>query len=108
MNRTPIGRIQCQTVPVPLVGSQPRPMANTVMPTMAIQKSGAVAPISEVKVTMRSKTPPGRTAASEPMTIAAPVTSAMVISASHSVQTKAWLTTSIAGRAWRRLSPKSR
>ena len=108
MNRTPIGRIQCQTVPVPLVGSQPRPMAKTVMPTMAIQKSGAEAPISEVKVTIRSKTPPGRNAASEPMTIAAAATSAMVMTASQSVQTKAWSTTSIAGRAWRRLSPKSR
>ena len=62
-------------MPVPEVGSQPRPMAKTVMPTMAIQKSGAEAPISEVKVTMRSKTPPGRKAASEPMTMAAVVTS---------------------------------
>ena len=61
-----------------------------------------------MKVTIRSKTPPGRNAASEPMTIAAPVTSVMVMTASQSVQTKACSTTSIAGRAWRRLSPKSR
>ena len=71
MKSTPIGRIQCQTEPVPEVGSQPRPMAKTVIPTMAIQKSGAEAPISEVKVTIRSKMPPGRKAASEPMTMAA-------------------------------------
>ena len=42
------------------------------------------------------------------MTMAATATRTMVISASQSVQTKAWSTTSIAGRAWRRLSPKSR
>ena len=82
-------------------------MAKTTMATMAIQKSGAEAPISEVKVTIRSKTPPGRNAASEPMTMAATVTSAMVMSASRSVQTKACSTTSMAGRALRRLSPKS-
>ena len=51
MNSTAIGRIQCQTVPVPEVGSQPRPMAKTVMPTMAIQKSGAEAPIREISET---------------------------------------------------------
>ena len=108
MNSTAIGRIQCQTEPVPEVGSQPRPIAKRVMPTMAIQKSGAEAPISEVNVTIRSKMPPGRKAAIEPMTMAATVTRVMVMTASHNVQTKACSTTAMAGRAWRRLSPKLR
>ena len=59
MNSTAIGMIQCQTLPVPEVGSQPRLTAKTRMPTMAIQKSGAEAPTSEMKVAIRSKTPPG-------------------------------------------------
>ena len=76
-----MGRIQCQTVPVPEVGSQPSPTANTTMATMATQKSGAEAPISEVSEAMRSKTPPTRNAASEPTTMAAAVTSTMVMTA---------------------------
>ena len=107
MNSTATGSTQCSAVPVPEVGSQCRFTAKITMATMAIQKSGAEAPISEKKVAMRSKTPPTLNAASEPMTMAATVTRLMVISASHSVQVKACSTTSIAGRAWRMLSPKS-
>jgi hypothetical protein len=74
-------------------------MAKTVMPTMAIQKSGAEAPIREINETNRSKMPPGRKAASEPMTMAAIETRTMVVIASQSVQTKACRTMSMAGRA---------
>jgi hypothetical protein len=64
------GSTQCSAVPVPEVGSQPSPTEKTMTPTMAIQKFGVEAPISEMKVAIRSKTPPGRLAASEPVTSA--------------------------------------
>ena len=78
------------------------------MATIAIQKSGALAPISDRIEESRSKKPPILKAASEPMTIAELVTSAMVIKARLKVQGKASSTTSSAGRAFRRLSPKSK
>ncbi|MGZ2425847.1 hypothetical protein ACVIRM_004871 [Rhizobium laguerreae] len=101
MNSTLTGRTQCQNVPVPDVGRTCSLTAKMTIATMASQKSGAAAPISEKKVARRSKTPPTRNAASEPMTIAATVTSAMVMTASQKVQTKASSTTSMAGRACR-------
>ena len=107
MNRTAMGRIQCQTVPVPEVGSQPSLTANTTMATMATQKSGAEAPISDTSEAMRSKIPSARNAASEPTTMAAVVTSVMVMTASCSVQTNASSTTSMAGRA-RRMDRRNR
>jgi hypothetical protein len=39
---------QCQGVPVPEVGSQPNITANTRMPVIATQKSGALAPAAEI------------------------------------------------------------
>ncbi len=99
--------IQCHGVPVPDVGSQPKFTDKSTIATMAIQKSGALAPISEKNVAIRSKTPPTWNAASEPKTIAATVTRVMVIAASHSVQTKACSTTSIAGALRRIDMPKS-
>ena len=75
------------------------------MPTIATQKSGVLAPISEMKLATRSKRPPGRNAASEPITIATVRMIGMVIAASISVVGKACSTTSIAGREnWMRLA----
>ena len=71
--------IQCQGVPVPEVGSQPSMTANTRMPVIATQKSGALAPASEITLAMRSNAPPGRYAASAPTTTARPSAAAMVI-----------------------------
>ena len=105
--RTEIGRIQCSSEPVPEVGSQARFTEKMTIATMASQKSGTDALISEMTEDSRSKKPPTRKAASEPMRIAEPATSVMVISASHNVQTKASRTTSNAGRALRSDWPKS-
>ena len=58
MNSTAMGRIQCEMLPVPDVGTQPRFTEKMTIATMAIQKSGALAPISEKKVAIRSKSPP--------------------------------------------------
>ena len=104
---TLIGRIQCQIEPVPEVGSQARLIEKTTMATIASQKSGTEAPMSETTEDRRSKKPPALKAASEPTRIAAPVTRVMVMTASQSVQTKASSTTSSAGRALRSDSPKS-
>ena len=57
---TPTGMSQCQTVPVPEVGSQPSVTANSRMALIASQKSGALAPASEPTLATRSKAPPGR------------------------------------------------
>jgi hypothetical protein len=104
---TQIGKIQWDNVPVPEVGSQESWMANTTIATIASQKSGTDAPISETMEEKRSKKPPVRNAASEPTTMAQMVTNVMVMTASHKVQVKASRTTSRAGRALRRLSPRS-
>ncbi|MNT44962.1 hypothetical protein D3C72_1815120 [compost metagenome] len=92
---------------MPDVGSQARLTEKTTMATIASQKSGTDAPMSEMLEAIRSKKPPERKAASEPTTIAAVVTSDMVMTASHSVQTKASSTTSSAGRAFLSDSPRS-
>ena len=94
-------------MPVPEVGSQPRLTEKSTIATIATQKSGALAPISEKNVASRSKTPPTLKAASEPTTIAMTVTSVMVMKASQSVQVKACSTTSIAGALRRIDMPKS-
>ena len=44
MKSTVTGRIQCQSVPVPEVGSQRSQTAKTSTPTIAIQKFGMLAP----------------------------------------------------------------
>ena len=56
---TATGMSQCQTVPVPEVGSQPSVTANKRIALMASQKSGALAPISEPTLATRSNAPPG-------------------------------------------------
>ena len=52
--------IQCQGVPVPEVGSQPSVTANRRIAVIATQKSGALAPASEITLPIRSNAPPGR------------------------------------------------
>ncbi len=92
---------------MPEVGNHARLTEKTTIATTATQKSGTEAPTSEMTEDSRSKKPPARNAAREPTTIAEPVTSVMVTTASLRVQMKASSTTSSAGRAFRRDSPKS-
>ena len=93
---------------MPEVGSQPSVTANNRMPVIATQKSGALAPASEITLAVRSKAPPGRYAASEPTTTARPTAMSMVSPASFKVVGNASSTTSSAGRALRIDSPKSK
>jgi arylsulfatase A-like enzyme len=59
-----------ELLPVPDVGTSRSPTAKTSTPTIAIQKFGRLAPISESSVAIRSKTLLGRHAARAPVTIA--------------------------------------
>ena len=93
---------------MPEVGSQPSVTANKRMPVIATQKSGALAPASEITLAVRSNAPPGRYAASEPTTTARPTAMTMVSPASFKVVGNASSTTSSAGRALRIDSPKSK
>ena len=83
---------------MPEVGSQPSVTAKRITPTIATQKLGVLAPISEMMLATRSKSPPGRTAASEPVTIETDRMIGRVTAASISVVGNACSTTSIAGR----------
>ncbi len=91
---------------MPEVGSQWSVTANRMMPLIAIQKSGALAPSSESTEATRSNKPPGRYAASEPMTIASARARPMVMPASLSVVGMASSTSSSAGRLLRIDSPR--
>ena len=92
---------------MPEVGSQPSVTAKSRMALIASQKSGALAPASEPMLAIRSKTPPGCQAASEPTRMEPPIASSMVTAASHSVTGIASSTTSSAGRSLRIEWPRS-
>ena len=92
---------------MPEVGSQPSITANSRIPLIATQKSGALAPASDTTLAIRSNGPPGRYAASAPTSTARPTAAVMVIPASRKVVGKASSTMSIAGLAWRSEFPKS-
>ena len=78
------------------------------MPTIATQKSGALAPASDTRLAKRSNRLPGLDAASDPTTSARAVRQEDRDTASFSVCGKASSATSIAERFWRSDSPKSR
>ena len=100
--------IQWAAEPVPEVGSMSRLTAKTRMPTIATQKSGALAPASDTRLAKRSNRLPGLDAASDPTTSARANARVIAITASFSVCGKASSATSIADRFWRSDSPKSR
>ena len=79
INKTDIGNIQCQRVPVPDVGNHPKFTEKITIATMATQKSGALAPISEKNVAILSKKPPTLNAAIEPIKMAETATIDIVI-----------------------------
>ncbi|MET3936676.1 hypothetical protein ABIE00_004722 [Arthrobacter sp. OAP107] len=88
-SRVAMGSTQALAPDTPDVGSQPRVMANTQIPTMASQKSGIEAAAMETKLEIRSAMPFGFSAAQHPTASASSTASTMVVAASCRVAGKA-------------------
>ena len=70
ITKMPIGIIQYGNPPIPDVGNHPRETEKTKIAVIAIQKSGALAAVSETTLEILSKRPLGLYAAKEPISIA--------------------------------------